>query len=37
MKVFADWKAAGVDPLPEKIETGTMRLTQQNVKLFKHN
>ena len=37
MKVLADWKAAGVDPLPEKIETGTMRLTQQNVKLFKHN
>jgi ribose transport system substrate-binding protein len=37
MKVLPDWKAAGVDPLPEKIETGTMRLTQQNVKLFKHN
>ena len=37
MKVLPDWKAAGVDPLPEKIETGTMRITQQNVKLFKHS
>src|SRR6185312_2470648 len=36
MKVLPDWKAAGVDPLPDKIETGTMRITQQNVKLFKH-
>jgi ribose transport system substrate-binding protein len=36
MKVLPDWRAAGVDPLPEKIETGTMRITQQNVKLFKH-
>jgi energy-coupling factor transporter ATP-binding protein EcfA2 len=37
MKVLPDWKAAGVDPLTEKIETGTMRMTQQNVKLFKHS
>ncbi len=37
MKVLPDWKAAEVDPLPEKIQTGTMRITQQNVKLFKHS
>lgn len=36
MKVLPDWKAAGVNPLPDKIETGTMRISQQNVKLFKH-
>ncbi len=36
MKVLPDWKAADVDPLPEKIQTGTMRITKQNVHLFKH-
>jgi ribose transport system substrate-binding protein len=36
MKVLPDWKAAGIDPLPEKIQTGTMRITRENVRLFKH-
>ena len=36
MKVLPDWKAAGIDPLPEKVQTGTMRITRENVKLFKH-
>jgi ribose transport system substrate-binding protein len=36
MKVLPDWKAASINPLPEKILTGTMQITRDNVKLFKH-
>ena len=36
MKVVPDYKAAGVNPLPEKIETGVMRLTKGNLAQFKH-
>jgi ribose transport system substrate-binding protein len=36
MKVLPDWKAARIDPLPEKTQTGTMRITRENVKFFKH-
>lgn len=36
MKVVPDYKAAGVNPLPEKVETGVMRLTKDNVAQFKH-
>jgi ribose transport system substrate-binding protein len=35
MKVVADPKAAGIDPLPEKIVTGVMRVTKENVAQFK--
>jgi ribose transport system substrate-binding protein len=31
-----DYKAAGIDPLPEKVETGVMQLTKDNVAQFKH-
>ncbi|MEK1850936.1 MAG: substrate-binding domain-containing protein [Phyllobacterium sp.] len=36
MKVVPDYKAAGIDPLPEKVETGVMQLTKDNVAQFKH-
>jgi ribose transport system substrate-binding protein len=35
MKVVADPKAAGINPLPEKIVTGVMRVTKENVAHFK--
>jgi ribose transport system substrate-binding protein len=35
MKVVADPKAAGINPLPEKIVTGVMRVTKENVAQFK--
>jgi ribose transport system substrate-binding protein len=35
MKVVADPKAAGISPLPEKIVTGVMRVTKENVAQFK--
>lgn len=35
MKVVPDPKAAGVNPLPEKIVTGVMRVTKENVAQFK--
>jgi ribose transport system substrate-binding protein len=31
MKVVADWRAAGINPLPEKITTGVMPVTRDNV------
>jgi ribose transport system substrate-binding protein len=36
MKVVPDWKAARIDPLPEHTLTGVMKITRDNVKLFKH-
>jgi ribose transport system substrate-binding protein len=36
MKILPDWKAAGVNPLPEKIVTGVMKITRDNVAQFKH-
>jgi ribose transport system substrate-binding protein len=35
MKVVTDPKAAGINPLPEKIVTGVMRVTKENVAQFK--
>jgi ribose transport system substrate-binding protein len=35
MKVVPDPKAAGINPLPEKIVTGVMRVTKENVAHFK--
>jgi ribose transport system substrate-binding protein len=35
MKVVADPRAAGINPLPEKIVTGVMRVTKENVAHFK--
>ncbi len=32
LKVLLDWKAAGINPLPERVETGVMPITAQ----FKH-
>ncbi len=36
LKVLPDWKAAGVNILPEQIETGVMTVTQENVSQFRH-
>jgi ribose transport system substrate-binding protein len=36
MKVVPDWKAAGINPLPESVATGVMRITKDNVSQFKH-
>lgn len=36
MKVVPDWKAAGVNPLPESVATGVMPITKDNVSQFKH-
>jgi ribose transport system substrate-binding protein len=36
MTVVPDWKAAGIDPLPEQVLTGVMKITRENVKMFKH-
>jgi ribose transport system substrate-binding protein len=36
MKVVPDWRAAGVNPLPEKIVTGVMPINHDNVGQFKH-
>jgi ribose transport system substrate-binding protein len=36
MKVLPDWKAAGINPLPERVETGVMPITAENVAQFKH-
>ncbi|NQU69624.1 MAG: substrate-binding domain-containing protein [Rhodospirillales bacterium] len=37
MKVLPDWKAAGVNPLPENVVTGVMRIDQANVDQFVHS
>ena len=36
MKVLPDWKVAGVNPLPEKVLTGVMTITKDNVQQFRH-
>ena len=36
LKVLPDWKAAGINPLPERVETGVMPITAANVAQFKH-
>jgi ribose transport system substrate-binding protein len=36
MKVVSNPAAAGVNPLPERIVTGVMRITKSNVEQFKH-
>jgi len=36
MKVLPDWKAAGINPLPEQVRTGVMTITKQNVSQFRH-
>lgn len=36
LKVLPDWRAAGINPLPERVETGVMPITQANVSQFKH-
>jgi ribose transport system substrate-binding protein len=36
MKVVPDWKAAGINPLPETVVTGVMPITRENVAQFKH-
>ncbi|WP_319529605.1 substrate-binding domain-containing protein [uncultured Cohaesibacter sp.] len=36
LKVLPDWQNAGVELLPERVETGVMTITQENVAQFKH-
>ncbi len=36
MKVLPDWRAAAVNPLPEKVLTGAMTITRDNVQQFRH-
>ena len=36
MKILPDWKAAGVNPLPESNTTGVMKITKENAAQFKH-
>ena len=36
IKVVPDWKAAGINPLPESVDTGVMPITADNVSQFKH-
>jgi len=36
LKILPDWKAAGINPLPERVETGVMAITAENVAQFKH-
>ena len=36
LKILPDWKAAGINPLPERVETGVMPITKDNVSQFKH-
>lgn len=35
-KVVPDWKAAGISPLPQIVDTGFMTITADNVAQFKH-
>jgi ribose transport system substrate-binding protein len=37
MKIVPDWRAAGVNPLPEKVVTGVMPINRDNVVQFKHS
>ena len=36
MKVLPDWKSAAVNPLPEQVVTGVMKITPENVAQFRH-
>jgi len=36
MKVLPDWKSAGINPLPESVVTGVMKVTKDNVAQFRH-
>ncbi|MBX6320758.1 MAG: substrate-binding domain-containing protein [Rhodospirillaceae bacterium] len=36
MKVVPDWRSAKINPLPEKVVTGVMPITRDNVAQFKH-
>jgi ribose transport system substrate-binding protein len=36
LKVLPDWRAAGINPLPETIGTGVMPITKENVGQFRH-
>lgn len=36
IEVVPDWKAAGINPLPESVDTGVMPITADNVSQFKH-
>lgn len=36
LKVLPDWKAAGINPLPERVDTGVMKITKANVAQFRH-
>lgn len=36
MKVVPDTRAAGINPLPESVLTGVMKITKENVGQFKH-
>ena len=36
IKVLPDWKAAGINPLPDFVNTGVMTITRENVAQFKH-
>lgn len=36
LKVVPDWKSAKINPLPNRVETGVMKITRDNVAQFKH-
>jgi len=36
LKVVPDWKSAEINPLPNRVETGVMKITKENVEQFKH-
>lgn len=36
LKVVPDWKSAKINPLPNRVETGVMPITRENVAQFKH-
>jgi len=36
INVVPDWKAAGINPLPESVDTGVMTITAENVGQFKN-
>jgi len=36
LEVVPDWKSAGINPLPNRVETGVMKITKANVAQFKH-
>lgn len=34
LRIVSDWRKAGIDPLPENIDTGIIPITRSNVKFF---